>query len=442
MTIQNTAKEYRSQAKHSSPTKVAVASFIGTSIEWFDFFLYGTASALVFGKLFFPTDDPLMGTLLAFGSFGVGFAARPIGGAVFGNLADKVGRKNTLVITLLIMGIATACIGLLPTHGQIGIAAPLLLVFLRLVQGFGVGGEWGAAVLMAVEHAPETKKGFFGSIPQMGAPAGTLMATGSFALLTLLPEEDFLSWGWRLPFLASFVLVIIGLIIRVSLTESPEFQNVAQTGRIKKTPVLSAVRDHWRVILISAGIRFSENSVFYVVTVFAITYGVDALGLERGPMLNAVLICSAIELALIPLFGRMSERFGHRRLFLIAAMGSVAVAFPFFMLLNTGNFFIITGAMTICIALAAVMYALEPAIMGSLFPAEVRTSAVSLGYQVASVFAGGLSPFIAAGLYAWSGRQWWPIATYLMVMGLITFVSAHFATKHAATLKEQATQEM
>lgn len=430
MATQNILTSPTSEAvPKSSARKVAFASFIGTSIEWYDFFLYGTASALVFGKLFFPTQDPLMGTLLAFGSFGVGFAARPLGGAVFGNLADKIGRKKVLVATLLIMGIATAGIGLLPTYSQIGIAAPILLVLLRLVQGFGVGGEWGAAVMMAVEHAPEKKKGFFGSIPQMGVPVGTILSTGAFAILATLPDEAFLTWGWRIPFVASFLLVIVGLVIRITLSESPEFQNAVRTGKVEKMPVKTAITKHWKVILLAAGIRFSENSVFYVVTVFAITYGVDALGLTRGPILNAVLICSAVEFLLIPIFGQWSERIGHRKLFLGAALASIAVAFPFFMLFNTGNFLTIVIAMSITIGIACAMFALEPAIMGSLFPVEVRTSAVSMGYQVAAVFAGGLSPFIATGLYAWSGRQWWPIAAYLSLMGIITYVSAHFAMK-------------
>ncbi|AIY03170.1 Permeases of the major facilitator superfamily [Arthrobacter sp. PAMC 25486] len=418
-------------AKKSSATKVAVASFIGTSIEWYDFFLYGTASALVFGKVFFPSADPLIGTLLAFGSFGVGFAARPLGGAIFGNLADKVGRKKILVVTLLIMGFATAAIGLLPTYAQIGVWAPILLVMLRLIQGFGVGGEWGAAVMMAVEHAPKGRKGFFGSIPQMGVPVGTILSTGAFALLTMLPDEQFLSWGWRIPFVASFVLVIVGLVIRMTLDESPEFENALKTGKVQKMPVKTAITEHWRVILLAAGIRFSENSVFYVVTVFALTYGVDALGLEKGPLLSAVLICSAVEFVLIPLFGTWSEKVGHRRLFLWAAAASIVIAFPFFLMFNTGNFVVITLAMTAAIAIACAMFALEPAIMGSLFPVEIRTSAVSMGYQLAAVFAGGLSPFIATGLYAWSGRQWWPIAAYLAVLGIISFVSMHFATKAA-----------
>lgn len=421
----------------SSAKKVAIASFIGTSIEWYDFFLYGTASALVFGQLFFPSGDPLIGTLLAFGSFGVGFAARPIGGAIFGNLADKLGRKKILVVTLLIMGLATTAIGFLPTYDEIGILAPILLVLLRLIQGFGVGGEWGAAVMMAVEHAPKTKKGFFGSVPQMGVPVGTILSTGAFALLTLLPNEDFLSWGWRIPFIASIVMVIVGLVIRFTLSESPEFQQAVTTGTVEKMPVKTAIKDHWREILYAGGIRFSENSVFYVVTVFAITYGVDALGLERGPILNAVLICSAVELLLIPLFGSWSERIGHRRLFLGAAMASVAIAFPFFMLFNTGNFIVIAVAMSITIGIACAMFALEPAVMGALFPVEVRTSAVSMGYQLAAVLAGGLSPFIATGLYAWSGRQWWPIAAYLSVMGLITLLATHMATKSAKSAQEQ-----
>lgn len=425
-------------ARSGSPRKVALASFIGTSIEWYDFFLYGTASALVFGVLFFPNEEPIIGTLMAFGSFGVGFAARPIGGAIFGNLADRIGRKRVLVATLLIMGIATAAIGLLPTYAQIGVWAPILLVTLRLIQGLGVGGEWGAAVLMSVEHAPAGRKGFFGSIPQMGVPVGTILSTGAFALLALLPEEQFLSWGWRIPFLASFLLVIVGLVIRISIEESPEFEKIVASGKVEKMPLAVAVRGHWRTILAAAGTRFSENSTFYVVTVFSITYGVEALGLERSLILNAVLICAAIEFILIPLFGQWSERTGHRKLFLWAAAASALVAFPYFMLFNTGNFAIIAAAMSVTIGIACVMFALEPAIMGSLFPTAIRTSAVSIGYQVAAVFAGGLSPFIATGLYALFDGAWWPIAAYITLMSIISFVSMWVAPAAARRESGQA----
>lgn len=422
--------------KRGTPVKVAIASFIGTSIEWYDFFLYGTASAIVFGPLFFPNEEPIIGTLFAFGSFGVGFMARPIGGAIFGNLGDKLGRKRVLVITLLIMGIATTVIGLLPTYEQIGVWAPVLLVTLRLIQGLGVGGEWGAAVMMSVEHAPKNLRGFFGSIPQMGVPVGTLLSTGAFSLLSLLPEDDFMSWGWRIPFIASLALVIVGFIIRFSIEESPEFQDAQAAGKVATMPVKDAVRDHWRAILAAAGTRFSENSTFYVVTVFSITYGVDALGLDRQLILNAVLVCAAVEFVLIPLFGRWSENVGHRKLFLWAAALSVLVAFPYFMLFNTGNFAVIAMTMSVVIGIACVMFALEPAVMGALFPTEVRTSAVSLGYQIASVLAGGLSPFIATGLYAWSGGSWVPIALYVAAMGAISFVSMWWAPRAARHERE------
>lgn len=427
--------------KRGTPVKVAIASFIGTSIEWYDFFLYGTASALVFGPLFFPSEEPIIGTLLAFGSFGVGFMARPLGGAIFGNLGDKLGRKKVLVITLLIMGLATATIGLLPTFDQIGIWAPVLLVALRLVQGLGVGGEWGAAVMMSVEHAPKNLRGFFGSIPQMGVPVGTLLSTGAFSLLSMLPEDDFMSWGWRVPFIASLALVIVGFIIRFTIEESPEFQDAQEAGKVASMPVAVAIRDHWRAILAAGGTRFSENSTFYVVTVFSITYGVDALGLDRQLILNAVLVCAAVEFVLIPLFGRWSENVGHRKLFLWAAALSVLVAFPYFMLFNTGSFGIIAMTMSVVIGIACVMFALEPAVMGALFPTEVRTSAVSLGYQIASVLAGGLSPFIATGLYAWSGGSWVPIALYVAAMGMISFVSMWWAPKAARHEREAFTHK-
>jgi MFS transporter, MHS family, shikimate and dehydroshikimate transport protein len=417
------------QQPKAQPVRVGIGSFVGTSIEWYDFFLYGTASALVFNEVFFPGESPVIGTLLSFATFGVGFAARPLGGAFFGNMADRVGRKKVLVITLVLMGLATTAIGLLPTYAQVGILAPILLTLLRLLQGFGVGGEWGAAALMAVEHAPAKWRGFFGALPQMGVPAGTLLSTGAFALLNLLPNEDFMSWGWRIPFLASAVLVLVGLLIRLAIEESPEFKKVLAENRVEDVPVARAIREHWKVILLAAGMRFSENSVFYVVTVFLLTYGTTALGMDRGILLSGVLLVAIVEFVAIPAFGAASQRSGLFKMYLLSGIAAIAFAFPFFMGVNTAVPTLVIGSMIVFVVIVCAMYAIQPALMASLFPANVRGSAVSMGYQVASVFAGGLSPFIATALYAVSGQQWWPIAAYLALMAVITVLSTLGARK-------------
>ncbi len=292
------------EGRTQSVRKVALASFVGTTIEWYDFFLYGTAAALVFGDLFFPEAEPLVGTLLAFSTYAVGFAARPIGGIVFGHFGDRIGRKSMLVLSLLIMGIATFLIGLLPTFASIGVMAPILLVVLRFAQGIGVGGEWGGAVLMSVEHAPKGRRGFFGSWPQMGVPAGLLLSTSVFAIVQAMTSEAaFLSWGWRIPFLVSAVLVGVGLFIRLRIMESPAFQRVKETKTEAPKPIVDVVRKYPREVLVAMGMRVAENGAFYILTVFVLAYGEDELGLSKGTMLTGVIIAAAIGLVTVPLFG-------------------------------------------------------------------------------------------------------------------------------------------
>ena len=316
--------------------KVAAASFIGTTIEWYDFFLYGTAAALVFGELFFPESEPLVGTLLAFGTYAVGFAARPIGGVVFGHFGDRIGRKSMLVLSLLIMGVATFLIGVLPTFASIGIMAPILLVVLRFAQGIGVGGEWGGAVLMSVEHAPKGRRGFFGSWPQMGVPAGLLLSTGVFALVQAMTSEAaFMSWGWRVPFLASAILVGVGLFIRLKIMESPAFERVKETKTEAPKPIVDVVRKYPREVLTAMGMRVAENGCFYILTVFVLAYGEDELGLAKGTMLTGVIIAAAIGLVTVPLWGALSDRVGRKPLYLAGAVVTTLWAFPLFGLINT-----------------------------------------------------------------------------------------------------------
>ncbi len=334
MTIALETKE----TKQPSHVTVATASLIGTAIEWYDFFLYGTAAALIFNKLFFPTFDPMVGTLLAFGTYALGFIARPLGGLVFGHYGDKIGRKTMLYLTLLIMGVATAVIGLLPTYDTLGVWAAILLVACRLVQGFGLGGEWGGAVLMAVEHAPESQKGFYGSWPQLGAPLGLVLGTLVFSLVSaFLTDAELYAWGWRLPFLFSIVLVVVGLWIRFTLAESPEFQKVKDSHQEVRMPIVEAIRMYPKNILLAMGARFAENGFFYIYATFVLAYATQSLGMNRQDILNGVLIAAAIETFTIPAFGALSDRVGRRPVYIFGAIFSALMSFPLFMLLGTKN---------------------------------------------------------------------------------------------------------
>ncbi|HET6413154.1 MAG TPA: MFS transporter [Anaeromyxobacter sp.] len=410
--------------------KVAFASLIGTSIEWYDFFLYGTAAALVFNKLFFPQFDPLTGTIAAFATFAVGFIARPIGGIVFGHYGDRIGRKNMLYLTLLIMGLATTVIGLLPTYSKVGIWAPVLLVAMRLCQGFGLGGEWGGAVLMAVEHAPAHRRGFYGSWPQIGAYIGLLLSTLVFRWVSGTPEAAFLSWGWRVPFLLSVVLVAVGLWIRMRVAESPVFARVKEQKIEAKMPILEAITRHPKNILLAMGARFAENGLFYVFTTFALTYVATQLKLPRVIALNGLLLASAINIFAGPAWGALSDRFGRRPIYIWGALACGLLAFPFFALLDTK----VAGLIWLGIGLPlvfghAAMYGPQASFFSELFSARVRYSGASLGYQLASVFAGGLSPLIATGLLAWGGGRPWPVSLYMIALVLITIVSVLLAAE-------------
>jgi MHS family shikimate/dehydroshikimate transporter-like MFS transporter len=408
-----------------SVKKVAAASFIGTTIEWYDFFLYGTAAALVFGDLFFPEAKPLVGTLLAFSTYAVGFAARPIGGIVFGHYGDRIGRKSMLVLSLLIMGIATFLIGVLPTYASIGVVAPLLLVVMRFAQGIGVGGEWGGAVLMSVEHAPKGRRGFFGAWPQMGVPAGLLLSTAVFAIVQAMTSEAaFMSWGWRVPFLASVVLVAVGLFIRLKLMESPAFERVRETKTEAKRPIVDVVRKYPREVLVAMGMRVAENGCFYILTVFVLAYGEDELGLSKGTMLTGVIIAAAIGLFTVPLWGALSDRFGRKPLYLAGAVITTLWAFPLFGLLDTKSPVLIWLSIVVGINLGHdLMYGPQAAYFSELFGTRVRYSGASLGYQLASVFAGGFAPLIATALLAAGGGSPTLVALYMMGMGLISVVA-------------------
>ncbi|MEW5977011.1 MAG: MFS transporter [Acidobacteriota bacterium] len=415
--------------KQESMGRVLIACLIGATIEWYDFFLYGTSAALVFNKLFFPHFSPLAGTLSAFGTFAVGFVARPVGGLVFGHYGDRLGRKTMLVYSLILMGTATFAIGLLPTYETAGVIAPVLLVVMRFVQGLGIGGEWGGAVLMAVEHSSGGKRGFHGSWPQMGVPAGLLLSTTVFALFSNhLTEEAFLSWGWRVPFLLSIVLIAVGLFVRMRILETPAFQKLKESGAESRQPAIEAVTTHRRSILLVLGMRFAENGVFYIQSVFVLSYGQDYLGVPRNSMLTGVLLASVIGLVAIPAFGALSDRIGRRPVYLGGALFLLFFAFPFFWLIETRSDGFIWLAIILSVNLGHdAMYGPQAAFFSELFGTRVRYTGASLGYQASSVLAGGLAPLIATALLASLGT--WAVASYVVVMALITVVSTLLATE-------------
>ncbi|MGW0195841.1 MFS transporter [Nonomuraea sp. NPDC003201] len=407
----------------TSIKKIVAASLIGTTIEWYDFFLYGSAAALVFNKLFFPESDPLTGTLLAFLTYAVGFVARPLGGLVFGHFGDRIGRKTLLVVSLLTMGAATFLIGCLPTYETLGPSAALLLTSLRLVQGFALGGEWGGAVLIVSEHGDTARRGFWASWPQAGAPGGNLLATGVLAALAAWQsDEAFLAWGWRVPFLLSGVLVLIGLWIRLTITESPVFQEAPPE---KAPPIVGVLRHHWKDVLTAIGARLAENISFYLLTVFVITYA-KSVKIENSTVLNAVLIASAIHFITIPMWGALSDRIGRRPIYLAGAAGIGVWIFAFFPLVDTGNFLVITLAITVGLLFHGMMYGPQAAFFSELFGTRMRYTGVSIGAQLSAIVAGALAPIIAVALLK-SYSSSLPISVYLGLAALLTLGAVYAA---------------
>ena len=383
----------------SSVRRVIVASLIGTSLEWYDFFIYGTAAALVFNKIFFPDFEPLVGTLLAFATYAVGFVARPLGGVIFGHYGDKLGRKNVLVITLLLMGIATFAIGLMPTYAAIGIWAPILLVALRFLQGLGLGGEWGGAVLMTLESGDPKRRGLNASWPQVGVPIGLLLANGVISLVdSVTTDAAFESWGWRVPFLLSGVLVIVGLWIRMTIAESPLFRELEVSDKKVRAPIVDVVRLYPKQVLLAIGARVGVDVAFYTFVLFITTYIVTYLELPNSYALNAVLIAAACQVALIPWFGILSDRLGRRPVYLFGAIGAAIWVFVFFALLDTGNLVLIVLATVVALVLHAAMYGPQASFIAEMFPTRVRYSGASMGYQLAGILGGALAPIISVAL--------------------------------------------
>jgi MHS family shikimate/dehydroshikimate transporter-like MFS transporter len=402
-------------------------------IEWYDFTLYGTAATLVFGKLFFPSADPAVGTLISIAAYGVGFLARPLGGALFGHFGDRIGRKKMLALTVIIMGAGTFLIGCLPTYGQFGIGAPILLIALRLVQGIGIGGEWGGAVLMMVENARPNQRGLFGSLVQAGSPFGVLASIAVFALVSSsLSDADFLAWGWRIPFLVSVVLVAIGLWIRLSLVETPAFRKVLASAQVKPAPLMEVLKNHRRMFFTAIALKVSEIAWAVVGTVFSIVYVTGKLGLPRGTILTAIEIAAFIQMVITPFYGWLSDRFGRKPLYVFACLFSMAFAFPVFSLLDTRDPLLITLGISIAVGIGqGVMFGVGATFMSELFDTSVRYSGASMGFQIGAALSGGFSPIIAASLLSVSGGQSWGISLYLIALAAITLAATISAPETA-----------
>ena len=410
--------------------KVLIASLTGSAIEWFDYFLYGTAAALVFNKIFFPMVDPVIGLILSYLSFSLTFFIRPIGGVLFAHIGDRIGRKKTLVLTLSLMGGATVMIGLLPTYDMIGMWAPALLILMRVIQGMGIGGEWGGALLLAYEYAPEKRKGFFGSIPQAGVTIGMLMATFIVSLMTLFSEEDFLSWGWRIPFLLSSVLVLLGLWIRKDIDETPEFKKVKTAGQVAKAPLRDTLKHHWREVLIAAGLKVVETAPFYIFSTFVVSYATTTLTYQKSQALEAVTLGALVATVMIPLMGLLSDKIGRQRMYAVSVFVLGLFIVPWFMLLNTGSTWGIVLATVIAFG---VLWAPVTAVLGTLcseiFSANVRYTGITLGYQLGAALAGGTAPLIATGLLAKYDGDWVPVAWYLAVTVAISLIAIFCASR-------------
>ena len=423
--------------------RAVVASTVGTTIEWYDFFLYGTAAALVFPHLFFPKSTPLSGTLLSFSTLFVGFAARPIGAAIFGHMGDRVGRKATLVTTLLLMGAATFLIGVLPTASTIGVAAPIILTLLRLAQGIGVGGEWGGSVLMSMEWGSRKRRGLMASWPQLGVPIGLLLSTAMIKLMSGVTDEaSFAAWGWRVPFLVSFVLVLVGLYVRLRVVESPQFAEVKASDAVVRQPLLQVFKEHPLEILTSAFVRLSEQAPFYLFITFVLTYGTEQLGLKKSELLNYTLIAAGLGLISVPLFGHLSDLFGRRLIYGIGIVCTALYAFPYFGLLDTKSSGLVLLAIVLSLIFHDMQYGPQAALIAESFGTNLRYSGAGVGYQLASVIAGGPAPLIAAAILAKThsstGISWYIVGCCVLAFGALLLMPRTQLTREAETERARA----
>ncbi|MCX5442051.1 MHS family MFS transporter [Streptomyces sp. NBC_00056] len=408
-------------ATRQSPYRAAFAALAGTSIEWYDFYAFATAAAIVFDDVFFPPDmSPYLKTLSAFATFAVGFLLRPLGGIVFGHIGDRVGRKKTLVITLVMMGVASFAIGLLPIYSQVGALAPVLLIALRLIQGVAIGGEWGGAVLIAVENAPPGKAAFFGSFAQLGSSVGALLSTGAFSLMNLFGDDAFMSWGWRVPFLASSVLVIVGLVVRVKLEESPVMSEVRdEHAAEQKLPVVEVFQRAWRTVLIGVFALATATGGYYVVTSFLLSYGTGDLHLSESMLLNGLTLAAFLELLVTPWLSWLADRVGPHKVVIVGLAGVIVLAIPQFMVLGTGSVVLIWLLMLAMRLVMSALYGPIASILAEGFAPHVRYTGISLSYQVCNMVFGGLAPLAAVSLAAAAGGHYWPTALMLMAISAV-----------------------
>lgn len=419
----------------STRTRVFIASLMGSSVEWFDFFLYGSIAPLVFNKIFWPNADPTLAMLIAYASFGVPFFFRPLGGILFSHIGDKIGRKKTLIMTLSLMGGSTFLMGLLPDYQTIGIAAPVLLVLLRVLQGVALGGEWGGSMLLSVEYATKGKRGLFGSVPQIGVYLGMLLGTLSLSLLSMLPSAQFIAWGWRIPFVMSAVLVILGLWIRGGIDETPEFQAAKDEGTLAKFPLGELMRKHWHVVLLAIGAKFIESSPFYIVAAFSISYATKFLGYTQINVFNAVTMATIVSGLAIPFAGILSDKIGRKRLYTLCALITMAFAYPYFYLISSGSVVLLSIATIIGMLTSAPMTAIQGTLYSEAFDTRVRFTGISIAQSFGAAISGGMAPFVATVLLATYNNSWVPIANYLIVMGIISLTCLYFL--HQVTTKAQ-----
>ncbi|OIK16000.1 MFS transporter [Bacillus sp. MUM 116] len=432
-----TAKGHSKKVK----AKALVASLIGSSIEYYDYLLYGTVAALVFNKLFFPNFDPKVGLLIALASFGIPYFFRPLGGVIFSHIGDRLGRKKSLVLTLAIMGSSTALIGVLPVYGSIGAWAPILLVSLRLIQGIAVGGEWGGAVLLAVEYSEKKNRGFAGSVPMMGAAVGMVLATATISLMRLLPDAQFLAWGWRVPFVASLLLVILGLWIRNGLEETPDFQKAKDEGAVSKLPIVDTFKNHWKEVILTTGAKAIETAPFYIFATFGISYATNSLKMPEGPVLNAVTIGTLISLVMIPLMGSLSDRFGRKKIFIIGTVSVIIFAMPYFFLLSKKSILLLTIAVMIGYAIWSIITSVLGTMFSEMFRAEVRYTGISMGYQLGAAIFGGTAPLIATSLVTAFQGSWVPAAIYLMLLGVMSLICVSLMKSMSEKEKDSPTKK-
>jgi MFS family permease len=416
------------------PVRAATAAFVGTTIEWYDFYIYATAAALVFGKVFFPTADPFISTMASFGTFAAGFLARPLGGVIFGHLGDRVGRKNALMATLVIMGVATVGIGLLPSYATAGLWAPALLLLLRLAQGLAVGGEWGGAVLMAGEHASQARRTFAASFAQLGSPAGLILSLLAFRLLTSLDETDFVSWGWRVPFLISAVLLVVGYFIRVGVNESPDFAQVLERQERAEIPAQEVLRTAWRTVLLCMGVCTVAIGGIYFTNTFMLSYTTQTMGLPRTLILDCLFVVAIIQFLVQPLAAWLADVLGPSRVLITAAACSVLAPYPMFMLVSQGTAFSIIAGISIVLVFMAAIYSAMAGYISSAFATHVRYSGISLSYQLCGAVAGGMTPLVGTWLTYHYPGQWLPLAIFYSTLSAITLFSLWALAGHKRRL--------